>query len=185
MESHWNKRQLDWLIEGRDRFALEGLIGLEVVGLSEAVGIAKSSFYHFFKSKDAFFEELLEYWIFDGTLRVIRLVEKVKDPLEKLQALTALALNNSAHDLFQYQLSAVAPTNALALNYLNKMEAMRMKFVVDIFLDAGFEKKEAKIKATSAYIFINGAMHFYKHRKVNKTELAQVISDLKNITGFE
>lgn len=185
MESHWNKRQLDWLITGRDRFAQEGLVGLETVALSDAVGIAKSSFYHFFKSKDNFFEELLKYWIFDGTQRVIKLVEKVKDPKEKLLILTTLALDNSSHDLFQYQLSALATANTIAQHYLKKMETMRMKFVVSIFLDAGFDKKEAKVKATSAYIYINGAMYFYKDRVVNKREIAQVTSDVIAITGFE
>ena len=48
-----------WLEVGHELFALDGPDGIQVERLARVVGLNKSGFYHYFGSRDIYFEELL------------------------------------------------------------------------------------------------------------------------------
>ena len=95
-------RKKVWIMAGRDQFAEHGLKGINIDHLSMSVGVARTSFYHFFKTKDQFLKEIVDYWIEDGSERLIKNFEKVKDPKERLMTVYELALRNKINDQFKY-----------------------------------------------------------------------------------
>ena len=52
----------NFLDVGIKRFARRGIDGIKVDEICEDVGVAKSSFYHYFGSKKKYVEKLFDYW---------------------------------------------------------------------------------------------------------------------------
>jgi len=51
-----------WLEVGHELFALDGPDGIQVERLARVVGLNKSGFYHYFITRDIYFEELLTFY---------------------------------------------------------------------------------------------------------------------------
>jgi len=117
-----------WLKEGKKRFAQLGISDINIDEISKSIGVAKSSFYFLFKSKENFLIELYKYWEHEGTLRIMGVVDLIKDPLAKLQTLTEYVYTNLENDQFMLQLMNYAETNKHAANILKRL----MKIVKNI-----------------------------------------------------
>ncbi|MBN2076442.1 MAG: TetR/AcrR family transcriptional regulator [Dehalococcoidales bacterium] len=86
-QSQIEKIRLALLQKGREYFIKYGLKKTSVDDIAKAVGIAKGSFYRFFESKEALFLALHE--VSEEKLRtdMMRQLEEIKDPDEKLRFL--------------------------------------------------------------------------------------------------
>ncbi len=65
-------RLVPWLKVGIKRFAADGLEGLNINEISAEIKISKTSFYHFFGSKQEYINELFEHWLQEGTINIIK-----------------------------------------------------------------------------------------------------------------
>lgn len=89
-----------WLEAGYEFFALDGPEGIQVERLARVLGLNKSGFYHYFGSREIFFEELLAFYNrkVDGYILEIGKLKSFEEYLE-------LMVDNRLTVLFHVQLS--------------------------------------------------------------------------------
>lgn len=69
-----------------------GLPALRIGRLCREVGVTSGSFYHHFSNWDAFVAALLEHWAGEEVDRILELVRREPDPVERVQVVKRLAL---------------------------------------------------------------------------------------------
>ncbi len=151
-----------WLSEGKKRFARKGTSGINIEEMSKSIGISKSSFYFLFSNKERFLEELFRYWEYEGTYRIMSIVDLVKDLLAKLQTLTEFVYTNMENDQFMLQLLNYAESNKKAAASLKAIDDNRKKFLTALFIELKFNKKEATRKMRLYSTFYMGIIEQFK-----------------------
>ena len=80
----------DWINLGYRLFSEQGVSGIIVEKMAKTLKVNKSSFYWHFKTKKAFIEQLVTFWINNETERIINLTDSKKPGLRKFKTLIAL-----------------------------------------------------------------------------------------------
>ena len=101
MGKHSNSSESKWFIEAKKVIIKKGVEAVNIDELSAKIGVAKTSFYHFFGSKSKFLEQLFHKGIQDGTEGVMNVVEKEKSPWERIDKLIHFVIDkNRSNELF-------------------------------------------------------------------------------------
>ena len=173
-----NTRTLSWLKEGKKRFANEGINGINIKEMSKSLGVAKSSFYHHFKTRDEYLKCLLEYWEEDGTLQIINKVMIIDNPYNRISKLTELAFNNIENDKFLFHLRSYSQKDKYAASVLKKLENNRLKFLTKIFTEMNYSISEAKKKAKTFYMYYLGFFEFHKFNGISNRLIKETINEM-------
>lgn len=173
-----NPKAVQWLKEGKKRFAQDGISGLNILEMSKRIGIAKTSFYFLFKSKDEFIKQLLKYWVEEGTNSIINAVAVIDDPHARFRKLLELALNNIENDKFLFHLRDYSQNNAYAANVLKDLENSRLKYLNKIFTEMGYAPNVCKKKAKDVYYFYLGFFEFHKHNGISSKMVKETVNEM-------
>jgi AcrR family transcriptional regulator len=173
-----NTRILRWLKEGKKRFAKEGIKGINIKEMSKSLGVAKTSFYHHFKSRDEYFKSLLEYWVEDGTLQIMNKVAIIENPYDRISKLTELAFNNIENDKFLFHLRSYSQKDKYAASVLKKLENNRLKFLTKIFTEMNCSISEARKKAKTYYMYYLGFFEFHKFNGISNRLIKETINEM-------
>ena len=168
-----------WLDLGIKRFANQGFSGLNIDEMSKEVGSAKTSFYHFFGSKDEFFEQLLEYWQAEGTVRIMKEIMAFMDPVEAFHELTSQIINtNHIHERFLSQLRKYVDTNAKAKAFVEETMQLRITFLTGLYARAGLSPEHSQQRARAYMIYYLGLMEFYNLQEPGKSEKEKIYKEI-------
>ena len=132
-----NPKLQKWLDVGKRRFAHSGIEGININEISEEVGVAKTSFYYFFNSKEEFLDQLFAFWVLDGTDRLYAMVSEIKDPAKRFLTLSRLIEENTENEFFYFQLKLYAKDHPEARRFLDVVDRKRKAISVKLFRDAG------------------------------------------------
>jgi AcrR family transcriptional regulator len=149
--------------------------------MSSTLGVAKTSFYFHFKTKDEFLKQLYEYWVEEGTINIMNKVAIIADPYNRLTKLTELAFNNVENDKFLFHLRAHAQKNKSAAIVLKKLENNRLRFLTKIFTEMNYSLTESKKKAKGFYMYYLGFFEFHKFKGISKRLIKETINEMKII----
>lgn len=83
---------VDWLAAGLACLREEGERALTIENLCDRLGRTKGSFYHHFKSRNAFVDRLLSYWQEEFTDKFITRLESTSSPRQRLDDLRTMTL---------------------------------------------------------------------------------------------
>lgn len=170
-----------WLSAGKKRFARKGISGINIEEIARSIGISKSSFYFLFSSKEQFLEELFQYWEYEGTYRIMSIVDLVKDPLAKLQTLTEYVYTNLENDQFMLHLLTYAESDKKAAASLKKIDDNRKKFLTALFMELNFNEKEATKKMRLYSTYYMGICEQFKFKNLTKNDIALILDDVQEI----
>jgi len=177
------QRKEIWLKEGLTRFAEQGIDGVNIDELSKSIGIAKTSFYHFFKSKNSFLEKLFEKWENEGTVSIIEKLSAIDDPVKRFESVIKYVFKeNIENEIFLIQLQRFAMVNPIGAKYFKRVKSKRMKFTLKFFTDMGLDGNEAEKKAMLWYTYATGRIFNKENKKFSKSEILSVIEELKYVT---
>jgi AcrR family transcriptional regulator len=176
-----NPKAKRWLNEGKKRFANEGVQGINIKEMANSIGVAKTSFYHHFKTRDEYLKCLLEYWVEDGTLQIMNKVAIIENPYARLSKLTELAFNNIENDKFLFHLRSYAQKDKYAASVIKKLENNRLKFLTKIFTEMNCSISEAKKKAKTYYIYYLGFFEFHKFNGISNRLIKETVNEMKII----
>ena len=154
----------NFLDVGIRRFAERGIDGIKVDEICEDVGVAKSSFYHYFGSKKKFTERIFEYWFEITHSSTIKEVKDINNPRERFLKLKEIIDSNMDIEYFFLQLKLYALTNKKAQETIERASHARYKAVFEIFKLAGKSDEEADSKTriwTMIYYGRVALMHGY------------------------
>ena len=159
-----NPQIKNFLDVGIRRFADRGIDGIKIDEICEDVGVAKSSFYHYFGSKKGFVDKLFEYWYDITHTSTIEEVKNINNARDRFLKLKETIDSNMDIEYFFLQLKLFALTNIKAQEVIEKTSLTRYNIVFEIFKMAGNSDKEADMNTrvwTMIYYGRVALMHGY------------------------
>lgn len=147
------KRRLgrdDWADAALAALAEGGLAAVAVEPLAARLGATKGSFYWHFAHRDELVAAALDRWADRHTEAIIRELEPVRDPLERLDRLFDRVLGSGPVNRAELALLAHADDPAVAA-VLSRTTARRVDFIAAGFREAGWPAIESRHRAVLAY----------------------------------
>ena len=132
---------------GIKRFADRGIDGIRIDEICDEVGVAKSSFYHYFGNKEGFIDQLFEYWYIITTDSVYDKIKHIDDAVERFSALKELIDSNVEVEYCFLQMKLFALTNEKAREVVDRAKQKRFDVLFEIFKMAGQSDEEAAINS--------------------------------------
>ncbi len=122
----------DLLAAGLEILTEHGPDGLRIEPLCRRLGVTKGSFYHHFANRDAFFHELLSFWVRRNTLDIIDEVNRASGSLERRMRMVREAMAMPAGP--DEAVRAWGLRSEIAAWYVAKADALRREYLSELFL---------------------------------------------------
>jgi AcrR family transcriptional regulator len=168
----------DWIQAGRKALEDSGVEAVRVEVLAMQLHVSKGSFYWHFKNRQVLLEALLDYWE-TSTDWLIEQSNHEKTPqqcfrklFELIQELLSQGERSPDPAIFRWSQQDKAVAKRVA-----RVEAKRLEFLQNLFIDAGFEPVEATHRAEVGYLIFCGYLE-RTSRQVSTT------SKLEDLTQF-
>jgi len=149
----------DWL-----EFSLQVLIDkgpeqLKIMSLCALKKVSKGSFYHHFKSRGEFIEQLMRYWYQKMTLDFITKANTESTPLARLEKLDQVI---SSHNIeAELHIRAWALKEPSIAMHLANIDQQRQAYLADCYTELGMEHAQAQDIALMAYANFLGMQQIY------------------------
>ena len=151
-----------WLEEGRKRFTHRGLDGINIDEMSQSLDIARTSFYHFFSTKENFVNRLIKYWDQKTMWPIEQLTEHAKDFDEFFENFLEIIINNYESDMFFAHLRALATDHKAFAKHVKQVDQYRINIVKEILLGLGNSSENIADKAKIFYFTYLGFVEYFK-----------------------
>ncbi|MDA4844774.1 TetR/AcrR family transcriptional regulator [Hoeflea poritis] len=143
----------DWLDLAKDILVSEGVGSIKVLALAQRLGVSRSSFYWFFKSRRDLLDQLLHYWEHKNTASI---VERAKRPSHSIvEAVFNLfecwvdeALFDPGLDFAVREWARRSPT---VRELVDRADNERVAAITGMFANHGYEEPEAFVRARVIY----------------------------------
>ena len=149
---------------GINRFAERGIAGIKIDEICKEVGVAKSSFYHYFGNKEGYIDQLFDYWYEITHENVAHKVSHINNAKERFLTLKKLIDANVEVEYCFLQMKLFAATNAKAREIVEKAKKVRFEVLFTIFKMAGQSDKKAEYNSQKMILIYYGKvalMHGY------------------------
>lgn len=179
-----NPKLKPWLDEGIRRVAIKGLSDLNISEIADELAISKSSFYHFFNTKEEYLEQLIEYWEEEGTVNIIKYVllqKNLKQPITFLLNHTFTV--NFENERVLQQFRAAAGTSTYLKNKVEEIDQIRISFLIAMLGQSSYSNGEIADKARQIYRFFLGTVAHCTFVKPNKEEKRRILEDFALLFG--
>jgi len=170
-----------WLEAGLRRFGDSGLEGLKVERMAQELKSSKAGFYWYFKSRDIFIKDLIEYWYKQETAVAIQKASISNDPIKKLETLFLVAAEVQIYPDVLFQVRKLAYKNKKYKSILDKVENDRVGFVTGIFKELGISDSKAKQMGEFLYLYYLGWYERIKHKKITQTEMRRQFKFIQSL----
>jgi AcrR family transcriptional regulator len=137
----------DWLEKALQTFRQEGEPGIKIEALARRLNVNKSGFYWHFKDRSDLLEQLLDYWENEYTKVVTEnTILPNLPPADRLLAVMNMIYDHRLAEL-DVHFSAWALKDPAAARKVQKVVRLRLEYLKDIFIEAGFTESEASMRA--------------------------------------
>lgn len=140
----------DWTRAALRALADGGVAAVRVDALARDLGISRGSFYWHFTDRDALLKAALEQWEQRFTAQVIKELDGVDDPSERLERLVRGALNDEIVPGLQPAIMAHAD-HPVVMPVLRRVTAQRIGYIAAIYRDLGLTPTAARRRAVVGY----------------------------------
>lgn len=140
----------DWLKIGLKILQGSGIEAVRVEPLAKLLKVTRGSFYWHFKNRDDLLEAILQEWEIRNTESIIQEVEAVgTGPGIKLLNLFEIAARDD--DLLEKAVRIWGVHDLRASAAVGRVDQRRLDYLQNLFLQLGFSKTEAKVRARIVY----------------------------------
>lgn len=150
-----------WLDKGLEILSNVGPNFLTIENLTDKTKLTKGSFYHHFKSREDYSEELIKYWAQKNTHTIIRFSAKGQTPLSKLKRLLILILKISEKTEIAFRSWALY--DPIIKKHNDIIDRARIRYLYRLYRSILENRKNALIKAYRTYFTFIG----YQQLKTN------------------
>ncbi len=145
----------DWADAALSVIGVSGVEAVAVEPIAVALGVTKGSFYWHFRNRRELVDAALERWEQRATADIISELSPIADPLERLQALFAIAFLDTAEDRIEDAiLRAVADPSVDAA--VDRVNSQRLHYLVKSFRELGCPLPVARQRARIGYAALLG-----------------------------
>ena len=181
-----NPKIKPWLDSGIHRFAYYGLSGLNISEIADELETAKSSFYHYFNTKEEYLEQLVEYCEEEGTMRIIRSSFLEDDENGNMRKLFTIIFNsNFVYENFLIQMRAASNQNKYFKKKVIETDKLRLSFIKAMLTKSGFSAEDALKKARHIYRYFIGILVTWNFIEPTNEEKKIVMEDFLTLFEFE
>ena len=138
-----NPKLNSFLDIGIKRFAERGIDGIKIDEICDEVGVAKSSFYHYFGNKKGFIDQLFDYWFEITHGETSESVKHIDNPRERFLALKKIIDKNEEVEYCYLQMKLFALQNEKAREIVEKAKKKRYDVLYEIFKKADQSDEDA------------------------------------------
>lgn len=164
----------DWVRAGLSELAKAGPSAVNIVLLSERLGVTKGSFYWHFQSKDELLDAILDEWKVRATDRVIEIVEATHaSAREKITQLAVLGVSSSIEEVggsIELAMRTWARTNKRVRAAVAAVDRQRLQYLVNLFQDA-LPDSDPELMACVHYAFSAGLRTLLCYTDAQKIDL--------------
>ena len=132
----------DWFEKGMKLLASDGFQKITIDNMCTILKVTKGSFYHHFPNMEGYVEALMKYWMEKNTVDFINGTEAITGINEKHSRLNELV--SSASQKVEQVIRAWSFSNETVRQNVQQVDEMRMKYLVDLNIQAGMDSKEAQ-----------------------------------------
>ncbi len=151
--------KIDWFIEGFSILENDGFTKITVDYLCARLDISKGSFYYHFKNINGYIDALMEYWLEENTLSIIRKADALKKVASKKKMLDKLALDRSLK--LEQTIRAWGYSNEVVRKQVQNVDDIRLKYLINIAIQEGKNRTDAKYTATLTYATVIGLQQLF------------------------
>jgi len=145
-----------WINAAFKMLKKEGINQVRVERLARILKVTKGSFYWHFKNRKDLLQGLLDYWANEMTQSVLTTAAMFHgDPKERIY-ITLKDIVGKERAAYDPVVRAWANHDPFAKKAVEKIDKLRIKFLTSLFQEAGFDKKEADIRARLMYYYVIG-----------------------------
>lgn len=138
--------QEDWI-----RIAVQGLLehgsrGVRIAHMARELGVTPGSFYWHFRDRDAFRDEVLQFWLKEMISRAGAAAEAAGSGTSQLRALTQILVARGLPD-YDTAMRTWAQDDPVVSRAVAKADKLRLRRVTRMLENAGFTTKDAGLRA--------------------------------------
>lgn len=149
---HWLEFALKQLVQ-------KGPDSLKIMPLCEARGVTKGSFYHHFKNRQDFIEQLMEHWFQTLTMAFIEQANTEDGPLQRLEKLDQVIADNNIEA--EMHIRAWALKEPGISDYLARVDHQRQDYLKQCYLELGVDRELAQDIAMISYAQFLGLLQIH------------------------
>ncbi|CAN5323754.1 TetR/AcrR family transcriptional regulator [soil metagenome] len=153
MEPRLNKQA--WLDAGLQTLANEGPDGLKIMGIAQALGVTKGSFYWHFADLQTFKSAVLAEWEQKSTDDIITLVEQAGGDVESKARMLMHATLRTRSTLGR-AIRAWAHTDVTVREAQKRVDQKRLNYVAGLMREIGWPAKDAAALSRWVYYAVIG-----------------------------
>lgn len=176
----------DWLTAALDALVSDGVENVKVLTLAERLGVSRSSFYWFFRSREHLLDLLLQRWR-DGNTRAI--VEQAgassRTVIEGVLNIFACWMNEDMFDpRLDFTVREWARRSGHVRRAVDQADDARVEAIKRMFMRHGYRDQDAFIRARVLY-FMQIGYYSLDLEETLSTRLVYVADYLRAFTGRE
>jgi AcrR family transcriptional regulator len=137
-----------WIEAALDALANGGVAAVAVEPLAAHLGVTKGSFYWHFRDRDELLAAALEEWEERGTERLIKQLDQIADPRERL---TEWARRVLSADKAQLAALHAAAEHPIVSPVLRRTTERRIQYLAALLQEAGVPRSAARRRARLLY----------------------------------
>ena len=145
-----------WIKSAFNTLYEEGIDLVRVERLAKKLKVTKGSFYWHFKNRTELLDALIEYWNDEMTKSVMENALMFHgDPVQRIFNTLKDIISNE-RTKYDPVVRAWANHDNKAKQYVEKVDKLRLTFLIELFTDAGFDAEESEIRARMLYYYVLG-----------------------------
>lgn len=159
MTKRTNKEKSQWLELALEVLVKNGPDALKIDPLCARLKVTKGSFYHHFKSRGRFIDELMQHWLEKTTLNFIAIAEQEASGLAKLEKLDQVIASQNIEAEVHIRAWALREPGICAV--LEKIDHLRQSFLATCYQEIGMPPAQAEQVALLSYASFLGLLQVY------------------------
>jgi len=176
MQANTNNNKLSWLKIGIKTIGQKGWKELKINELCKQLNVTKGSFYHWFKSKNDYEWQVLEFWKQLFTNSFIELAEAGKDSKQKLSLLGKQCIDAAINgNRLEFEINAWSFQDEKVKKFVTSVYEQRYNYLIKLLSDIYPDPIKVKKHALILYSLVIGVDLFY--RQLSLVELELIFSD--------
>ncbi|MDQ6437370.1 TetR/AcrR family transcriptional regulator [Mesorhizobium sp. LHD-90] len=174
----------DWLNVALEAMASEGVEAVRILSLGQRLGVSRSSFYWYFKSRQDLLDQLLDYWRNRNTRVIVERASRSADTITEgvLNVFECWVDETLFDPRLDFAIRAWARQSPDVHRTVDEADEMRVDAIRDMFQRHGFEEKEAFVRARVLY-FVQIGYYSLEIVESMNSRLSLVPSYVKTHTG--
>ena len=158
----------NWLQEGFKLLSEFAQDKLRILYLCERLQVTRGSFYHHFSGIEDYIGQLMEAWEQENTLNLIKGANRGVTPDERMELLAVMIADSN--QTVEAAIRSWSFYHPIVQRHLERVDAVRLTYVQQIFEDMGLPKKLSLKRAKLDYATLIGIQQLFP--KISKKELA-------------